>query len=122
VGFDSHIIKFFSNYLVGRKTQYVWNSFYFLFFNVDIRVGQGLVLSPILSALYLVLFLHILENQLKNLKILVSILFFINDRLLVAQSKFFHFSNSLLFCNYNVASNLLSKFGLPVKHSKTKVF
>ena len=120
--FDSHVIKFFSNYLIGRKTQYFWNSFSSLYFNVDIGVGQGLALSSILSALYLVPFLQILENQLKNLNILVSILFFVDDGLLVAQSKSFHFSNSLLFCSYNIISNLFLKFGLLVEHSKTEVF
>jgi len=31
-------------------------------------------------------------------------------------------SNSCLFCNYNIMSNLLDKFGLVVEHSKTEVF
>jgi len=53
VGFDSRVVKFFSNYLIGRKTQYFWNSFSSLFFNIDVGVGQGLALSPILLALYL---------------------------------------------------------------------
>jgi len=39
VGFDSKIVKFFSNYLIGKKTQYFWNSFSSLFFNVDVGVG-----------------------------------------------------------------------------------
>jgi len=121
-GFDSRVVKFLSNYLVGRKTQYFWNSFSSLFFNVDIEVRQSLALSPIFLVLYLSLFLHILENQLKNLKIPVSILFFVDNSLLVTQSKSFLFSNSLLFCSYNIVSNPLSKFGLIVKHSKTEVF
>ena len=82
--FNFRVIKFFSNYLVGRRTQYFWNSFSSPLFNIDIRVGQGSVLSSILSALYLTPFLHILENHLKNLKISVSILSFINNGLLVA--------------------------------------
>jgi len=121
-GFDSRVVKFFSDYLISRKTQYFWNSFSSLFFNVDVGVGQGSALSSILSALYLGPFLHILENHLKNLKIPVSILSFVDDGLLVTQSKSFSFSNSLLFCSYNVISNLLSKFGLIVEHSKIKVF
>ena len=121
-GFDPRVIKFFSNYLVGRRTQYFWNSFSSPFFNVDVGVGQGSVLSPILSALYLALFLHILENHLKNLKILVSMLSFIDNGLLVAQNKSISFSNSLLFCSYNIVSDLLSKFSLLVEHLKTKVF
>jgi len=52
VGFDLRVVKFFSNYLVDRKKQYFWNSFSSLFFNVDIRIGQGSALSPILLALF----------------------------------------------------------------------
>jgi len=81
-----------------------------------------LAFSPILLTLYLTPFLHILENCLKNLKIPVFTLFFVDNGLLVTQSKSFPLSNSLLFCSYNVISNLLLKFGLIVKHSKTKVF
>ena len=120
--FDFYVVKLFSNYLIGRKTQYFWNNFSSLFFNVNIGVDQGLALSLIPSALYLVPFLHILENSLKNLKILVSILSFVDSGLFVAQRKSFHFSNSLLFCSYNVVSNLLLKFELLVKYSKTKIF
>jgi len=83
-GFDSKVNHFFSNYLVGRKTQYFWNNFSFSFFNVDVRVGQGSALSPILYTLYLAHILHILEKHLKILKILVFILSFVNDGLLVA--------------------------------------
>jgi len=56
------VSRFFQNYLVGQKTKYVWDSFSFSFFNVDVGVGQGLALSPILSALYIALVLHIFEN------------------------------------------------------------
>jgi len=85
-------------------------------------VRQGSALSPILSALYLALILHILENCLKILKILVSILSFVDDGLLIAQSKFLSISNSLLFCSYNIASNLHMKFGLIIEQFKTEVF
>lgn len=57
------------------------------------RVGKRLALSSIFSALYFSLFLHILEKYLKNL------------------------NNS-----YNVVFNLLFKFSLLVKYSKTEVF
>ena len=85
-------------------------------------MGQGSTLLSILSALYLSPFLHILENQLKILKIPISILSFVDNGLLVAQSKSILLSNSFLFCSYNVVSNLLLKFGLIAKHSKTEVF
>jgi len=35
-GFDPYISSFCSNYLIGLKTQYFWNSFSSYFFNVDI--------------------------------------------------------------------------------------
>jgi len=74
--FDPKILSFFQDYLVGRKTKYFWNKFSSPSFNVNIGVGQGSALSPILSALYLSPILHIFEKWIKNLKIPVSILFF----------------------------------------------
>ena len=89
---------------------------------VNIGVGQGSALSPILSALYLSPLIYILEKRLKNLNLPISILSFINNGLFIAQNKSFSSSNSQLFCSYNVLSNLLNSFGLIVEHSKTKIF
>jgi len=91
-------------------------------FEVNVGVGQGSALSPILSALYLTLFLYILEKRLKNLKIPISIFSFIDDDLIITQNKSFDISNSHLFCSYNVLSKLLDSFGLVIEHSKTEVF
>jgi len=91
-------------------------------FNVNVGVGQGSVLSPILSALYLLPFIYILEKCLKNLKIPISVISFVNDGLFISQSKSFDISNSYLYCSYNILTNLLKKFGLVVKHSKTEIF
>ena len=65
VSFDPKILLFFKNYLVGRKTRYFWNNFSSPSFNVNVGVGQGSALSPILSALYLSPLLYIFEKQLK---------------------------------------------------------
>ena len=113
---------FFSNYLVNKKIHYVWNNFSSSFVDINVGMGQGLALSPILSALYLASFLYILEKHLKNLNLQISLLSFIDDSLLITQSKSFETSNSCLYCSYNIALNLLTKFGLLVKYSKTKVF
>jgi len=84
-------------------------------------VEQGSALSPILSALYLVPVLHILEKHLKTLNILISILYFVDDGLIVVQSKTLTILNSFLFCSYNIASFLLEKFCLIIEHRKTKI-
>jgi len=78
-GFDPKVTSFFANYLVSRRTKYMWNNFSSPQFDVNIGVGQGSALSPILSSLYLSPFLYILENRLKNLRIPVSILSFVGD-------------------------------------------
>ena len=121
-GVDSHVVKFFSNYLINKRMQYVWNNFFSHFIDINMGVDQGLALSPILLAFYLAPFLHILENHLKNLNLQISLLSFIDDGLLITQSKFFETSNSHLYYSYNVAFNLLTKFGLLVKYLKTEVF
>jgi len=121
-GLDLLVIQFFSSYLVNRSTRYVWNCFFSHFVDINVRVGQDSALSSILSALYLAPFLHILKKYLKNLNLQISLLSFIDDGLLITQSKSFEFSNARLFYSYNVALNLLTKFGLQVEHLKTKVF
>jgi len=70
---------FFSNYLINRKTKYLWNNFSSSLCNIDIRVGQGLAISPILSALYLSPIFHIFEKHLKNLNIPISVLSFVEE-------------------------------------------
>ena len=120
--FNNHVVSLFANYLVDRKMSYYWNNFMSPIFNVNIGVSQGSTLSPILSALYLLPFIYILENRLKNLKIPVSIISFVNNGLFISQSNSFDISNSWLYCSYNVLTNLLEKFGLVVEHSKTEIF
>ena len=115
-GFDLKVVHLFSNYLVGSKTWYFWNSFSSSFFN-------GSILSPILlSALYLAPVPYILEKHLKILKIPVSILSFVDDGLLIAQSKSLTILNNFLFCSYRVTASLLKKFSLILKHDKIEMF
>ena len=122
VGFNNHVILFFTNYLVDRKTNYFWNNLISLIFNVNVGVGQSSALSPILSALYLSPFIYILENHLKNLKIPVSIISFISNGLFISQSNSFDILNSCSYCSYDILTNLLEKFSLVVEHSKTEIF
>jgi len=121
-GLEPRVSFFFVNYLVKRKTNYVWNNLMSPDFEVNIGVGQGSALSPILSALYLTPFLYILEKHLKNLKIPISILSFMDDGLIIAQNKSIDILNTHLFCSYNILSKLLVDFGLVIEHGKTEVF
>ena len=73
---DRCVVRFFSNYLINRKTSYQWNSFLSSFFNINIGVGQSSTLSHILSTLYL-------EKCLKNLKIPISIISFVDNGLFI---------------------------------------
>ena len=91
-------------------------------FEVNIGVGQGSALSPILSTLYFFPFLYILENCLKNYNIPVSIILFVDDGLFISQDKSLISSSSYLFYSYNGITKLLDKFGLIVEHLKTEVF
>ena len=94
-GLNIWIVKFFANYLINRKTNYLWNNFSSPIFNVYFR---------------------------KPSKKSVSIISFVDDELFISQNKSFDISNSHLFCSYNVMTNLLDKFSLIVEHSKTEVF
>ena len=122
VELNQKVLAFFKNYLVGMKTKYLWNSFQSLFCNIDVSVGQGSALLPILSTLYLSSIFHILEKQLKILKNSIYIISFVNDRLFISQKKSISHLNTKLFYSYNVISFLLMKFGLVVRHGKTEVF
>ena len=121
-GLEPKVASFFVDYLVNRKTNYNWNELSSPIFKVNVGVGQGSALSPILSALYLSPLLYILEKHLKNLKIPISFISFVNDGLFIAQNKSIVTLNSQLFCSYNILSKLLDKFGLIVEHSKTDIF
>ena len=121
-GFDFKISSFFCNYLVGRKTKYLWNNFLSLSFNVDVGIEQGSTLSPILSALYLSPVLHIFEKSLKNLKNLVYLISFVDNGFFISQNKSLVISNSHLFCSYHIMSSLFEQFRLIIKHRKMEVF
>ena len=122
VGFDPKVISFFEDFLVKRKTNYMWNKLFSPMYEVNVGVGQGSALSPILSALYLSPLLNILEKCLKILNILISLLSFVDDGLFISQNKSIDISNLQLFYSYNVLSGLLERCGLNIEHSKTEMF
>ena len=122
MGLEPGVSSFFANYLVKRKANHVWNDLISLEFEVNVGVGQGSALSSILLVLYLSPFLYILEKCLKNLKIPISILSFIDDGLIIVQNKSIDILNTHLFCSYNVLLKLLINFSLVIEYGKTEIF
>ena len=122
--FDSRISQFFSDYLINRHTQYVWNSFISPFLRTDVGVGQVFTLLPILLAFYIALIFHILEKRTKNLSspILISFLSFFDDSLLISQEKSFEKSNANLFYSYSIISSIFKQFGLVIEYDKSEIF
>ena len=118
-GFNSRVSQFFDNYIVSRKTKYLWNDSSSHYFDINVGVRQGSALFPILSTFYLSLIFYIFD---KKIKIPVSVLFFVDDRLFITQNKSLYISNSNLFCSYKIISRLFEQFGLVIKYRKTEVF
>jgi len=121
-GFTDCIISFFSHYLIGRSTQYSWNSFLSNAYDIDVGVGQGLALFLILSTFYIVPILHLFERQAQVLNLDSFILLFIDDGLLVSQRKTYNKTLLELISDYRIAIDLLVLFGLVMKHDKSEVF
>ena len=101
-----------------------WNNFSLPAFNTNVGVGQGLALSPILSAIYLAPVIKTFKKRIKNLKenIPTDILSFVDNSLLISQKKSYSLFSSFFLCSYNIMSKILVDTGLVMEHSKTKLF
>ena len=87
-------------------------------------MGQRYILSPILLALYIAFLFYILKKRTKNLSIpiLVSILYFVDNSLLISQEKIYKKSNAILYCNYSILLSFFNQFDLAIEHNKLEVF
>ena len=119
-------MTFFSHYLIGRKTQYLWNSFCSLFFSIDVDIEQDYalssVLSSVLSALYISLIFHTFEKRTKNLNIPILFLSFVDDGPFISKDKIFDKTNAILFWSYNIITLFFNQFKLTIEHGKFEVF
>jgi len=113
------ISLFFSNYLVDRKTCYLWNGSTLSFHFADVGVDQVSALSSILFAPFITPIFHIFEKRIKNLNIPIYFLLFVNDGLFISQNKSFTHTNANPFYSYNIMSSLLDQFRIVVKHGKS---
>jgi len=124
VGLNTNVVGFFNSYHSNQYMTYTWNNFLSPAFNTNVGVGQGLALSPILSAIYLAPVIKTFKKRIKNLKenIPTDILSFVDDGLLISQEKSYSLSFSFLLCSYNIMSKILISAGLVMEHSKTELF
>ena len=96
-GLDCKVSTFFKDYLVGKKRKYLWNNFLSPFCSINVGVGQGSALSPILSAFYLSPIFHIFEKHLKILKYLFQSFFSLMMVYLFPRTNSFHIPMQISF-------------------------
>ena len=121
---NTNVMSFFDSYHTGHSISYSWNQFSSPYFNINIGVGQGSALSPILPAIYLAPIIKTFKKRIKNLKesIPTDILSFVDDGLLISQEKSYVLFSSFLLYSYNIMSKILLDSGLIIEHSKTELF
>jgi retron-type reverse transcriptase len=126
-GFNDKVVQFFSNYLVDRKTKYSVNGDCSDMYDSNVGVGQGSVLSPILSTLYIAPIFHMLNLWIANHSSvdslpLSSFLSFVDNGLLIAMDSSYTKTHDTLRLAYTHILSLFRDFGLIMEHSKTELF
>ena len=86
----------------------------------DVGVGQGSALLPVLSALYIAPVLKLYHMNPVSLK--TSLLSFVDDGTVAAQSKSLHENIETLKEAYTLLLSLFVTLGLVLEHSKTEYF
>jgi len=121
---NTNVIRFFNSYHSNCSTSYSWNTFTSSSFNVNIGIGQGSALFPILSALYLAPIIKTFKKRIKNLnkEIPTDILSFVDNGLLISQEKSYSLFNFFLLCSYNIVSKILIDTGFVMERNKTEIF
>jgi len=85
-------------------------------------MGQGSALSPILSALYIALLLHLFERRAQALNLDTSTLSYVDNGLLVSQGRTYNKTLLELTSSYSIVSDLMVSFGLVMEHDKSEIF
>ena len=85
-------------------------------------MGQGSVLSSILSILYIAPLIRIFEHRAQALNLDTCILLFVNNGLLISQGKTYNKTLPELYSSYRVVTDLMMMFGLVMEHDKSEIF
>ena len=118
MGFVTQVCDFFVDYLVECLMWYAWEGKLFPPFETSVGMGQDSALSPILSALCLVLVLWQAALDVPE----VALMFYINDGTIIVQSKIWGANLTKLRSAYSVVFELIQSLGLVLEHDKSEVF
>ncbi|CAA7270651.1 unnamed protein product [Cyclocybe aegerita] len=94
-GFSPILVEFFASYLVGRSTVYCWNTFQSDSRSADVGVRQGSALSPVISGLFIAPVMKLF--YIKAAPLNMTLLSFVDDGTILAQSKQLDDNNTELF-------------------------
>ncbi|CAA7265605.1 unnamed protein product [Cyclocybe aegerita] len=119
-GFLPILVEFFASYLVGRSTVYCWNTFQSNLWSADMGVGQGSALSPVISGLFIALVMKLF--YIKAAPLNTTLLSFVDDGTILAQSKQLNDNNVGLHKAYKIIYLLFIAFALVLEHDKTELF
>ncbi|CAA7267563.1 unnamed protein product [Cyclocybe aegerita] len=119
-GFLPVLVEFFASYLVGRSTVYCWNTFQSNSWSADVGVGQGSALSPVISGLFIAPVMKLF--YIKAAPLNTTLLSFVDDGTILAQSKQLDDNNVGLRKAYKIIYLLFVAFALVLEHNKTELF
>ncbi|CAA7263688.1 unnamed protein product [Cyclocybe aegerita] len=119
-GFSPVVVEFFASYLVGRSTVYCWNTFQSDSQSADMGVGQGSALSPVISGLFIAPVMKLFYTKAAALN--TTLLSFVDDGTILAQSKQLDDNNVGLHKAYKIIYLLFVAFTLVLEHDKTELF
>ncbi|CAA7269302.1 unnamed protein product [Cyclocybe aegerita] len=119
-GFSPVLVEFFASYLVGRSTVYCWNTFQSDSQSADVGVGQGSALSPVISGLFIAPVMKLFYVKAAPLN--TTLLSFVDDGTILAQSKQLDDNNVGLHKAYKIIYLLFVAFALVLEHDKTELF
>ncbi|CAA7270658.1 unnamed protein product [Cyclocybe aegerita] len=119
-GFSPVLVEFFASYLVGRSTVYCWNTFQSDSHSADVGVRQGSALLPVISGLFIALVMKLF--YIKAAPLNMTLLSFVDDGTILAQSKQLNDNNVGLRKAYKIIYLLFVAFALVLEHDKTELF
>ncbi|CAA7271385.1 unnamed protein product [Cyclocybe aegerita] len=119
-GFSPFLVEFFASYLVGRSTVYCWNTFQSDSRSADVGVRQGSALLPVIYGLFIALVMKLF--YIKAAPLNTTLLSFVDDGTILAQSKQLDDNNVGLHKAYKIIYLLFAAFALVLEHDKTELF